>query len=65
MSPLATLDRGYAIVMAPSGKILRRSADTRTGEVLGIRLAQGSVSAAVTTVEPEEKAVGSGEKLRD
>jgi exodeoxyribonuclease VII large subunit len=65
LSPLATLDRGYAIVMAPSGKILRRSADTRTGEVLGIRLAQGSVSAAVTTVEPEEKAVGSGEKLRD
>lgn len=65
LSPLATLDRGYAIVMDASGTILRQATQTRTGERLGIRLAQGSVQAEVTDVEPAPPAGGSGEELGD
>jgi exodeoxyribonuclease VII large subunit len=44
VSPLATLERGYTIVSRErDGKILRDNADVESGELVKIRLAQGSL----------------------
>ena len=47
VSPLATLDRGYAIVMDEQGKILRDAAETAEGELIEARLAVGRIRAKV------------------
>jgi exodeoxyribonuclease VII large subunit len=47
VSPLATLQRGYAIVVAADGRILRNAADAAPGSLIEARLAQGSVRAKV------------------
>jgi exodeoxyribonuclease VII large subunit len=47
VSPLATLDRGYAIVMNAQGRILRDAADAAAGTIIEARLAAGSVRARV------------------
>jgi exodeoxyribonuclease VII large subunit len=47
VSPLATLQRGYAIVVAADGRILRNAADAAPGSLIEARLAQGSVHAKV------------------
>lgn len=47
VSPLATLDRGYAIVAIAGGGILRDAADAAPGSVIEARLANGSLRAQV------------------
>jgi exodeoxyribonuclease VII large subunit len=48
LSPIATLERGYAIVRrARDGRILRDPAEAPSGEGLAIRLARGEVAATV------------------
>jgi len=47
VSPLATLQRGYAIVVADDGRILRDAADAAAGSIIEARLARGSVRAKV------------------
>lgn len=48
VSPLATLDRGYAIVTAhPDGRLLRSVEDTGPGDHLRARLADGSLLCTV------------------
>jgi exodeoxyribonuclease VII large subunit len=47
VSPLATLERGYAIVSVEGGEILRNAADVKPGTVIEARLAQGRVRAKV------------------
>lgn len=48
VSPLATLDRGYAIVsLAASGKILLHAADAPPGDDIRARLADGDIIATV------------------
>jgi exodeoxyribonuclease VII large subunit len=47
VSPLATLQRGYAIVRDPSGQAVKRSTDTGIGARLDIRLAQGALGVRV------------------
>jgi exodeoxyribonuclease VII large subunit len=47
VSPLATLDRGYAIVSAEGGEILRNAADAKPGTVIDARLAHGKIRARV------------------
>jgi exodeoxyribonuclease VII large subunit len=47
VSPLATLQRGYAIVVGADGRILRDAADAAPGSVIEARLARGSVRAKV------------------
>ncbi|MEX2236085.1 MAG: exodeoxyribonuclease VII large subunit [Dehalococcoidia bacterium] len=44
LSPLATLERGYAVVQA-GGRALRSPAEVSTGQPLAIRLAQGDLDA--------------------
>ena len=47
VSPLATLERGYAIVSVEGGEILRNAADAKPGTMIEARLAKGSVRAKV------------------
>ncbi|HEY3487066.1 MAG TPA: exodeoxyribonuclease VII large subunit [Gammaproteobacteria bacterium] len=48
VSPLTTLQRGYAIVRDPaSGQTIRRAADTKPGDRLDIRLADGQLAVTV------------------
>lgn len=47
VSPLATLDRGYAIAFDAKGLVLRRAADVAPGDAVRIRLADGEFPAHV------------------
>ncbi len=47
VSPLATLDRGYAIVTTTDGAILRRASDTQPGAEIRARLADGRLHCRV------------------
>jgi exodeoxyribonuclease VII large subunit len=50
-SPLAILDRGYAIVTGPDGAVLREAALVKTGDPVRARLARGAIGAEVTDIE--------------
>jgi exodeoxyribonuclease VII large subunit len=47
LSPTAILERGYALVFDPSGKLLLDSGGVRSGEEISARLARGTVIAVV------------------
>ena len=54
VSPLATLERGYAIVSdTDSGKILTDASATKAGNAITARLAHGSLTATVETTTKE------------
>jgi exodeoxyribonuclease VII large subunit len=50
ISPLATLERGYAIVTGPDGRALQAAAEARVGDAIEARLKRGVLSATVTDV---------------
>ena len=53
VSPLATLERGFAIVARPGGApLIRHAAELRSGEDIEARLADGIVTARVTGRRP-------------
>lgn len=59
LSPLATVQRGYAIARRyPEGEILRRAADTQMGDAIEILLGEGRLRAEI-------KAVGAIDSLLD
>ena len=47
LSPLAVLSRGYALVYASDGKLLRSVADTAAGQTIRARVAHGTLEAEV------------------
>ena len=47
LSPTAILERGYALVFDPSGKLLLDAAGSAAGEEISARLARGTVIAIV------------------
>lgn len=47
LSPLAVLNRGYALVYTTSGILLRNAAETHPGQTIRARLATGSLTAEV------------------
>ena len=51
LSPLAVLQRGYAIAQDASGKALRDAASVSTGDEVKVRLAKGRLSTRVEAVE--------------
>jgi exodeoxyribonuclease VII large subunit len=53
LSPLAVLNRGYALVYTADGKLLRSVADTKPGDPIRARLAEGTLTAKVETVDSE------------
>jgi exodeoxyribonuclease VII large subunit len=50
LSPYGTLDRGYAIVRSPSGRVLVDANAASPGDSLDVRLARGSLDVNVTRV---------------
>ncbi len=48
LSPVAVLSRGYALVYASDGRLLRSAAEVSPGETIQARLGQGAVEASVT-----------------
>ncbi len=50
LSPLATLDRGYAIVRAPGGRYVRSADELAPGDMVRVRVATGHFGASVTDV---------------
>ena len=55
-SPLAVLERGYAVVTSrKTGAVLVSSADAAAGDGLGIRLARGGIRAVVEETDAGEK----------
>jgi exodeoxyribonuclease VII large subunit len=55
LSPLATLERGYAIVTDGAGKVLTDSGAVAKGSALDVRLARGGLSAIVDVVKAPKK----------
>lgn len=53
LSPLAVLNRGYALVYDENGKLLRTAASTATGKTITARLAKGTLTAEVKTTISE------------
>lgn len=47
LSPIAILERGYALVFDQSGKLLKDSAQVQTGDEISARLARGKLDARV------------------
>ena len=45
LSPLATLERGYAVVQTDDGAIVRAAGDVATGDGLRVRVADGELHA--------------------
>ncbi len=51
LSPIAVLSRGYALVYAADGKLLRSAAGTAAGETIRARLSHGALEAEVTQID--------------
>ncbi len=54
LSPLAILNRGYALVFDAKGRLVKDAARLEAGDELSARLARGRVRARVTASEPGE-----------
>jgi len=59
VSPLATLERGYALAQTDSGTLVRDANELKPGDSLHVRLGRGSLETQVTTVHPETNQQGS------
>jgi len=51
LSPAATLERGYAVVLGPGATLVRSPDEVAVGDALSIRLALGELAAAVTRTD--------------
>jgi exodeoxyribonuclease VII large subunit len=54
MSPLATLNRGYAVVQDGEGHVVTSVAQAAAEQTLQVRVADGRLGVVVTTTEPKE-----------
>ncbi len=52
LSPLAVLNRGYALVLSNSGSLVRSTAQVAAGDRLTTRLADGSFASRVESIAP-------------
>ncbi|MBD8870363.1 exodeoxyribonuclease VII large subunit [Nocardioides sp. MJB4] len=53
LSPLATLQRGYAVLQDADGHVLTTVAPLAPGQAISVRVADGRVHATTTDVEPD------------
>jgi exodeoxyribonuclease VII large subunit len=51
LSPLAILDRGYALIFDSEGKLLKDASRVEVGDTVSARLARGQIEASVTKKE--------------
>jgi exodeoxyribonuclease VII large subunit len=56
LSPLAVLDRGYALVLNAEGSVVRSTAQLKPGDPLTTRLADGAFTSRVETTSGSSKA---------
>lgn len=54
LSPLNTLARGYSLTTTPEGKLLRRTADLKIGQLIETRLSEGRVISRVEQIPAPE-----------
>jgi exodeoxyribonuclease VII large subunit len=54
VSPLGVLGRGYALILAADGRVLRSAAQAAPGDLVRARLAQGGLSARVEETWPDQ-----------
>jgi exodeoxyribonuclease VII large subunit len=52
LSPVQTLERGYAIVRTESGRVVASTADVSTGAHVDVALADGAFGARVEELSP-------------
>ncbi len=64
LSPLAILDRGYALVFDAKGKLLKDAARVAGGDEIRARLARGQIQATVTRATNGEIPAGKPKKRR-
>ncbi len=55
LSPLAVLERGYAIVSVAGGSAVRDAATLAPGQAVGLRFARGAASADITAVDGSKR----------
>jgi exodeoxyribonuclease VII large subunit len=60
LSPLATLERGYAVVQRAEGDVVTSVSDVDSGSALSIRVADGRIAATTTAVETDSIEEGHG-----
>lgn len=53
VSPLNTLQRGYAIVLTPAGEAVRSAEQVRVGDSVNARLKHGTLQCEVTNIEDD------------
>jgi exodeoxyribonuclease VII large subunit len=53
LSPLAVLQRGYALARRSDGHVVTDAADVQPGDTLEVKLARGRLDCRVQSVEPE------------
>jgi exodeoxyribonuclease VII large subunit len=58
LSPVAILNRGYALVFDANNQLVKDAEQLKTGEAISARLARGRVRARVTATEPGETESG-------
>jgi exodeoxyribonuclease VII large subunit len=63
LSPLAILERGYALLFDNAGHLLKDAAQVQYGQEISARLARGEIRATVNAVTPQADA-GSGKVKR-
>ena len=54
LSPVASLDRGWALVRRSNGSVVRRATEVAVGEELAILMHDGVLAARVDRVEPAD-----------
>jgi len=60
LSPLATLERGYAVVQREKGQVVTSVGDVTDGTPLSIRVADGRITATTTGLQAETIEEGHG-----
>lgn len=58
LSPLAVLERGYALVHDEAGRVVRNAAGLQTGETVVTRVSRGSFKSRVESIEAEHSEAG-------
>lgn len=64
LSPLAVLDRGYALVLTESGALVRSAAQLTAGDRVRTRVAEGAFMSRVETVEIDTGAEKNGSQKK-
>lgn len=64
LSPLAILNRGYALVFDAKGQLLKDAARIKTGEEVSARLARGRIHARVTGIHSSDTEAGEHSESR-